>query len=184
MRLALLEVCFQRTTRKMLIGRHLAVALVRYPSLLLFSSSAGQHKRYKCTLAVALDFTASATANGPRSRAPVAALAIALGRLPRAAAKPTSLLPPAPARAPPLPSLTLTRSHQIESLSRPPIRPPPPRPTPAALPGAGPPPLPAAPATAILPRRSPPTRAGPPPPRGTPPSFLLLPPSLVIVIRE
>ena len=158
----------------MLIDRHLAVALVRYPSLLLFSCSAGQHKRYRCTLVVALDFTASATANGPRSRPPVAALAIALGLLPHAAARPTSASSPSPARArTPLPSLTLTRSHQIESLSRPPIRPPPPRPTPAALP-----------ARALLPPLAALPRAGPPPPRGTPPSFLLLPPSLVIVIRE
>ena len=158
----------------MLIGRHLAVALVRYPSLLLFSSSAGQHQRYKRTLAVALDFTASATANGPRSRPPVAALAIALGLLPRAAAKPTSSSRTGP-RTTPLPSLTLTRSHhQIESLSRPPIRPPPPRPTPAALPARAP-----LPPSAALPR------AGPPPPPVAPHpapavlhrEVLLLPPS-------
>ena len=144
----------------MLIGRHLAVVLVGYPSLLLFSSSAGQHQRYKHTLAVALDFTASATTNGPLSRPPVAALAIALGLLPRAAAKPTSASSRAGPCTTPLPSLTHTLT---------PDRIPQSSPDPAAAPASY---------SGALPR------AGPPPPIGTPSSFLLLPPSLVIVIRK
>ena len=140
----------------MLIGRHLAVALVIYLTLLLLSSSAGQNQRCKRTLAVALVFQASAAVSGPHTRPTFAALAIALGLLPHAAAKPTSASPCPGPRAP----LSLTHSHTQAPLN-PPLRPPPPCSTPAALPCAG-----------------------PLPPRGTPPSFLLLPPSLVIVIRE
>ncbi|XBI09872.1 hypothetical protein VPH35_137328 [Triticum aestivum] len=73
--------------------------------LLLFSSIAGQHQRCKRTLAVARDFPASAAVDGPRSRPPFAALAITLGLLPRATAKPTS----ASSRAP-LPSHSLTHT--------------------------------------------------------------------------
>nr|XP_020180912.1 proline-rich protein 12-like [Aegilops tauschii subsp. strangulata] len=144
--------------------------------LLLFSSSVGQHQRCKRTLAVARDFQASAALDGPRSRPPVAALAIALGLLPRAAAKPTYASSRAGPRAPPL---SLTHTHTLTLTDRIPQSPDPAA-APASYSGRPPPRGPSSPvgqpsprrpsspasrplAPAILPRRSPP-RAGPPPP--------------------